>query len=222
MAYKTKILATQFVTHDTKRFLLSRPSAFQWQPGQGVELVIDEAPWDQEDGRPFTPTGQGHDQVLEFIIKRYAEHQGVTDHLHTLAPGSQLLMSKPFGAIGYKGKGVFIAAGAGITPFLGIFRQLAAEDELAGNSLLYANKTPADVICQQELEFYFGEKAIFTCTRGNFSGYGQGHIDKEFLTRHVADFDRYFYVCGPKAFVKDISAALTELGAGSQSLVYDD
>lgn len=222
MEYTTTIVATRFVTHDTKSFVVTRPDGFTWQPGQGVELVIDEAPWGQEDGRPFTPTGQGHDQVLEFIIKRYAEHQGVTDHLHTLAPGSQLLMSKPFGAIGYKGKGVFIAAGAGITPFLGIFRQLAGRNELAGNSLLYANKTPGDVICEQELEFYFGDKAIFTCSRGDFSGYAHGHIDKEFLTRHVSDYDQFFYVCGPKAFVKDINEALTELGAGSQSLVYDD
>lgn len=222
MKYTTTILATRFVTHDTKSFLVTRPDGFTWQPGQGVELVINEAPWDQEDGRPFTPAGLDDDQALEFIIKRYADHQGVTDHLHTLAPGAELLLSKPFGAIGYKGKGVFIAAGAGITPFLGIFRHLAGQNELAGNSLLYSNKTPSDIICEKELQAYLGEKAIFTCTRGDFNGYRRQRIDKEFLKRHVADFNQYFYVCGPKVFVEDVGQALTSLGAASQSLVYDD
>lgn len=222
MAYKTTILATQFVTHDTKRFLLSRPSAFQWQPGQGVELVINESPWDKEDGRPFTPTGAVADQLLEFIIKRYADHQGVTDHLHSLGPGQELRMSEPFGAIQYKGPGVFIAAGAGITPFLGIFRHLAGQGELGGNQLIYSNKSPADIICEKELRFYFADKVLFTCTRGTFAGYLDQRVDEGFLQTHVADSGQYFYVCGPPSFVKDVNKALAGQGVESTSLVYDE
>jgi predicted ferric reductase len=35
-----------------------------------------------------------------------------------------------FGAIEYKGEGVFIAGGAGVTPFIAILRQLQADDKL--------------------------------------------------------------------------------------------
>jgi ferredoxin-NADP reductase len=46
-------------------------------------------------------------------------------------PGDQLIIRDVWGAITYKGKGVFIAGGAGITPFISIFRDLSARNELA-------------------------------------------------------------------------------------------
>jgi len=45
---------TEFVTHDVKRFILNRPENFSFTPGQGVELVIDQGKWREEQGRPFT------------------------------------------------------------------------------------------------------------------------------------------------------------------------
>jgi len=130
MVHRTTILMTQFVTHDVKRFIVKKPETFNFTPGQGVELVVEEDKWREEEGRPFTPTCLVEDEVLEFNIKRYPDHKGVTDKLHTLKPGDSLLMSAPFGTISYKGPGVFIAGGAGVTPFLAIFRQLAVEGSI--------------------------------------------------------------------------------------------
>jgi predicted ferric reductase len=39
-------------------------------------------------------------------------------------------------AIEYKGEGVFIAGGAGVTPFIAIFRKLRADDQIANNKLI--------------------------------------------------------------------------------------
>jgi ferredoxin-NADP reductase len=44
--------------------------------------------------------------------------------------------SMMFGAIEYKGEGVFIAGGAGVTPFIAILRQLQAENKIANNKLI--------------------------------------------------------------------------------------
>jgi ferredoxin-NADP reductase len=220
MSFRAEILFVEFVTHDTKRFILTKPEGLRWQPGQGIELIIDLPEWRDQEGRPFTPTSGDDDLVLEFTIKQYPEHQGVTKKLHSLHPGDAVLLSEPFGAIQYKGPGTFIAAGAGITPFIAIFRELAAQGKLNGCHLLYSNKTVADIICEKELRFYFQERCVLTCTREKSPGGENRRIDQAFLKDKIRNFDQYFYVCGPEEFVKNINGILQGLGA--ERLVYED
>jgi cytochrome-b5 reductase len=214
------LLMSEFVTHDVKRFVVSRPAGFAFEPGQGVELAINRPGWTDET-RPFTPTGLADDRVLEFTIKRYAEHAGMTRELHTLAAGAELLMSEPFGTIRYQGPGVFIAGGAGITPFLAILRERARTDDLGGNTLIFSNKTQSDIICEKELRHYLGERCQLLCTDAASPGYANRRIDQAYLAEQIEDFDRQFYVCGPPGFMKAVNAALGELGADPQSLVFE-
>jgi len=218
--HRVTLLMSEFVTHDVRRFLFSRPDGFEFEPGQGVELAIDHPDW-RDEGRPFTPTSLADDGVIEFTIKRYSEHQGVTRELHGLRPGASLLMSAPFGTISYQGPGVFLAGGAGITPFLAILRQQARDADLEDHSLIFSNKTPADIICEKEMQHYLGNRCILTCTDAPVPGYKQRLIDKDFLAETIDDFDQRFYVCGPPGFMKSVNAALEELGADPQSLVFE-
>jgi ferredoxin-NADP reductase len=222
MQHRTTILMTEFVTHDVKRFILKKPANFSFTPGQGVELVIDQEKWRQEEGRPFTPTSLAGDEVLEFTIKRYPRHNGVTDRLHTLKAGDHLLMSDPFGTIAYKGPGVFIAGGAGITPFLAIFRQLASEDALAGQRLIFSNKTPADIICEKELRHYFGSRCHLICTREKGAGCENSRIDRQYLQKYLSDTQQYVYICGPDKFVESLNAIAGELGFTPESIVLEE
>jgi cytochrome-b5 reductase len=222
MDYTVTLLMTEFVTHDVKRFIVSKPKGFVFTPGQGVELIINQPKWKNEEGRPFTPTSMNHDQLLEFTIKRYADHHGVTDRLHSLKPGNELLISEPFGTIKYKGPGVFVAAGAGLTPFLSIFRDIAASAGLDNHFLLYSNKTSADIICEKELRHYFGERGIFTLTRQKSQGYRQGRIDRRLIEETVDSLAQPFYVCGPDAFVEDMNTTLLDLGVTAELLVFEE
>jgi len=221
MTHSSTVLMTEFVTHDVKRFIITRPRDLDYRPGQGVELFVNEPKWRNEEGRPFTPTSLRDDKVLEFTIKRYAAHKGVTDKLHTLKPGAKLLISEAFGTITYKGPGVFIAAGAGVTPFIAITRQLARRGKLDSNSLVYSNKTPGDVICEKEFRHYFGERCILTCTRGSAAGYENRRITPEFLKEKIQDFSQHFYVCGPDEFVEGVKSFLKVLGASPDSVVFE-
>jgi cytochrome-b5 reductase len=222
MDFNVSILMTEFVTHDVKRFIVSRPEGFVFEPGQGVEIVIKQPDWQDEEGRPFTPTSLPGDRVVEFTIKRYPDHQGVTDKLHTLKPGDELQMSGPFGSINYKGPGVFIAAGAGITPFLAIFRAQAGNGTLPDNQLLFSNKTAQDIICEQELRHYFGEHCCFTLSRQDVPGYQKGRITRELLQEIVKDFSQYFYICGPDEFVEQMNSVLADFGAKPELLVFEE
>ena len=214
------LLMSEFVTHDVKRFVVSRPAGFEFRPGQGVELAVNRPGWTNE-GRPFTPTGLGDDRVLEFTIKCYPEHAGVTRELHSLEAGAGLLLSEPFGTISYQGPGVFIAGGAGITPFLAILRKRARANDLGDNALIFSSKTQADIICEKELRHHLGERCVLLCTQGAAPGCGQRRIDRDFLAEHIEDFDRRFYVCGPPGFMKAVNGALEELGANPQSLIFE-
>lgn len=218
--YVIRLLMSEFLTHDVKRFVVSRPAGFKFHPGQGVELSIN-TPQEKAERRPFTPTSLADDQVLEFTIKGYPDHKGVTQALHGLPPGSELLMTEPFGTIQYQGPGVFIAGGAGITPFLAILRECARRDALADQTLMFSNKTHDDIICEKELRHYFKQRCILTCTQESTQGYEQRRIDKAFLTEKLNNFDQNFYVCGPPGFMKSVNAALKDLGADPQSLVFE-
>jgi cytochrome-b5 reductase len=211
MDHTVELLHTGFVTHDVKRFVVSRPGGLEWEPGQGVELALDRDGW-REEGRPFTPTSLPRDQVLEFTIKAYPEHDGVTTRLHDLVPGDRLLMSDAFGTITWQGPGTFLAGGAGVTPFLAILRD-AGRDELARSSLHFTNKTPADVICEKELRHLLGDRCHLTCTEESGPGYDDRRMDRDYLESEVTELDDPVYLCGPPAFVDELGEALDDLGA---------
>ena len=221
MDYHVTLLMSEFVTHDVKRFIVSRPDDFQFTPGQGVELAIDTPEWRKE-GRPFTPTSLAGDRVIEFTIKAYPQHKGVTQALHTLKSGASLLMSKPFGTIRYRGVGTFIAGGAGITPFIAILRELSATNALAYHQLIFANKTPADVICEKELRANLEDRCHLITTASTAAGYEQRRIDATYLKETVADNKQNFYLCGPPGFMKSVTESLKRFGADPQTLVFEE
>jgi cytochrome-b5 reductase len=218
--YTTTLLMREFITHDVQRFIVERPAGLNFKPGQGVELAINQPDW-KDEGRPFTPTNHQDDKVLEFMIKKYPDHEGVTRELHSLAAGSELLISEPFGTIEYKGPGVFLAGGVGITPFIAILREQARAAGIQGNTLIFSNKTAEDVICEHEFRHYLGEQCILTTTGEETPRYEHRRIDKDFLKEKINDFDQHFYVCGPPGFMKAINQALEELGANPQNLIFE-
>lgn len=221
MAFKTRILMTEFVTHSVKRFVLRKPKGFRFIPGQGALVAINRPGW-KDQPHPFTPTSLNKDLVLEFTIKGYPGRRGLTARLHKLAPGDELLIGQVFGDIRYKGPGVFIAAGAGITPFIAILRRLRRDGKLAGNRLIFSNRKWDDIIYERELRDCLGDRCIFTLTREKRPGYESRRVDKAFLRETIRDFKQHFYVCGPPGFITDVRQSLEELGAQPEKIILDE
>jgi hypothetical protein len=225
---KVKILGIEPVTHDVKRFIIEKPEGFIFTPGQATEVAINIPGWTSKK-RPFTFTSLNSDHHLEFIIKgyplsKYPDHRGVTEQLHKLNTGDELLLGDPWGTIQYKGVGVFIAGGAGITPFIAIFRHLASENKLSGNKLIFSNKTVRDVILEHELKKLFKENnsLILTLTQEEKENYEQGRISKSLLEKYINDFSTNFYLCGPKGMVKSLTDVLKTLKAKTESIIFEE
>lgn len=220
-----KILDISSVTHDVKRFTVEKPKGFIFTPGQATEVSINKPGW-LDKKRPFTFTSLSSDPNLEFIIKGYSlkeypNHTGVTEAIHKLEKGDELIIDEPWGTINYKGKGVFIAGGVGIAPFIAIFRQLVKDGEISGNKLLFSNKTQKDIILEKELKKSFPEKdLVLTLTRKEIGGYEIGRIDEKFLQKHIDNFSQNFYICGSRVMVSDLKEILSNLGASIDSIVF--
>ena len=158
---------------------------------------------------------------MEFTIKIYSDHPGVTNELNTLQPGDELIIRDVWGAIEYKGPGYFIAGGAGITPFIAILRQLKKENRLQGNKLFFSNKTSRDVILEEELHSILEENAVFIITDEKNSHHYNGYINEQFLKENVNDFSKNFYLCGPPKMVEAMQEILSRLGASPDTVVFE-
>ena len=220
MPTSVKILSAQAVTHNVRRYRLEKPEGFHFEPGQATEVSLDLDDW-REEKRPFTFTALAEWPDLEFTIKSYFDHDGVTARLGRLEPGANLLLRDVWGTITYKGPGTFIAGGAGVTPFIAILRRLAKDGKLAGNRLIFSNRREEDIILRDEFEAMQGLDRLFTLTDEKVPGLLNERIDAGFLKRHVKDFSGRFYVCGPDQMVKDLRRTLADLGAQTDSVTFE-
>lgn len=215
-----KVLAANYITHDVKRFVVEKPVGFQYQSGENVMIALNKTGWESQQ-RPFTFTSLNEWPYLEFIIKIYNDHDGVTKELGMTNAGEEFILFDVFGSIHYKGPGVFIAGGAGITPFISIFRDLYMNGEIKGNKLILSNKSAEDIIMPFELNNMLGSNFMNVFTRQGVIGFLDRRIDRRMLIRLVGDFSSHFYVCGPKQFVEEIRGDLISLGASADVIIFD-
>jgi ferredoxin-NADP reductase len=93
---------------------------------------------------------------------------------------------------------------------------------LSGNSLIFSNKTAEDVILQEEFKKILGKNFSSVLTEEKQEGHHSGLIDQDFLGHEINDFSQHFYICGPDKMVEDISKALDNLGAKTDSIVFEE
>lgn len=208
------------VTHDVRRFRFDRPEGFEYEAGQATHIALDRDGWREED-RPFTmaslPETKEH---LDFVIKIYPDHDGVTKELAELEPGARVLATEPAGAITDHGPGTFLAAGAGITPFIPILDTQAREDRIAGSVLVFANKSERDIILRDHWTALPGLRNVFV-TDDTGDDRADGPVDAGMLER-VMPRDRPVYVCGPHGFVDAMKAELDRIGVPEENRVIEN
>lgn len=215
-----KILDILMITHNVKRFRVEKPQGYSFIPGQATEVSIN-VPEFREEKRPFTFTCLNSADFLEFTIKIYPERHGITNELGKLNPGSEIIIRDVWGAISYRGEGVFIAGGAGITPFLSILRDLHQKNKVTGNMLIFANKTRGDIILENELICMLGGAFIGILSDDKSEGYSHGVITQEFLKSTIPERINNYYVCGPPAMMDSVLTQLAHLGISDNSIIME-
>jgi ferredoxin-NADP reductase len=220
MKQQVSIQHIQHVTHDVLQIRTEKPAGLIFEPGQATEVFIDKPGWEAE-GRPFTFTSLPNDEYVEFTIKTYPERQGVTNELLKLKSGDTLLLNDVFGEIAYKGEGIFIAGGAGITPFMSILRELGSRHAIGRNKLVFANKSKADIIYEEELSSLLGSNFINILSGAAIPRYAHGFISEDFLKENVKDLNVFFYVCGPPPMMDIVVKMLKNLGVTEEQIIQE-
>lgn len=213
-----KITSIQHITHDVLQIVTEKPLNFNFNPGQATEVSINKTGWKAEK-RPFTFTSLPKNDFLEFTIKIYPKHKSVTNKLLDLKADEELILHEVFGEIGYAGEGVFIAGGAGVTPFISILRYLQSINELGNNKLIFANNTKADIILEKEFRDMLGKNFINILTHDIIEGYEHGLITDVILRKHITDAGKKVYLCGPPPMMDAVEALLTKMDFPEKSVI---
>ncbi|QFS81675.1 Ferredoxin--NAD(P)(+) reductase (naphthalene dioxygenase ferredoxin-specific) [Roseivivax sp. THAF40] len=222
MSHTLTLKSIEPVTHDTHHLVFDRPEGFEFEPGQAVDLALDRDGW-REEKRPFTFTSLPQDDTLEFVIKSYPDHDGVTEQIGQLKAGDRVIIDDPWGAISDKGAGWFIAGGAGVTPFIAILKKRLKENgTLEGSTLIFSNKTEADIILRDTFESMSGLKCVFTVTDEPDSPLCMGMIGKEMLAEHVSPGEGPCYICGPDPMIDAVADALKEIGVAEEHIITEE
>ncbi|HTB30613.1 MAG TPA: flavodoxin reductase [Bacteroidia bacterium] len=219
--HHVKIKSIGHVTHDVLKIVTEKPENYTFTPGQATEIAMNKTGW-KDEKRPFTFTCLPENDYLEFTIKTYPSRNGVTNQLLQLEKNDVLILHEVFGAINYKGEGVFIAGGAGVTPFISIFRSLQATDKIGNNKLIFANKTRGDIIHEAEFKKMLGSNFINILSDEAVDGYATGFITADFIKKHSDGVNKMFYICGPPPMMDAIEGQLKNLHINKNSIIKEE
>lgn len=219
MAQTVKIKSIAHPTHDVLRIVTEKPAGITYHPGQAIDISINKPGWDEKKN-PFTFTSVPEDDFIEFTIKTYPSHNGTTNQLLSAKVGDELIFHDVFGSIDYRGEGVFIAGGAGITPFLSIFKALEKSHKIGNSKLIFANKTKADMIDEEKLKKLFGDNFTGVLSEEEVQGYEHGYVSTE-LIRKMGEGLEFFYLCGPKPMMKAVEEHFSALGIDDSHIIIE-
>ncbi|MBX2888750.1 MAG: flavodoxin reductase [Ferruginibacter sp.] len=218
MSTTVKVKSVEHLTHDVLRIVAEKPVGISYEPGQAADISINKEGW-KDEIRTFTFVSLKDEDFIEFNIKTYPSHNGVTNELLSLKAGDELNIGDVYGDIRYKGEGIFIAGGAGITPFTAILKRLEKENKIGNNKLIFANKAKRDIMLEERFNKLLGNNFINILSDEKIDGYEHGFISAELIKKHMHKDLQYYYLCGPKPMMDAVEKHLASLGVDASKIV---
>lgn len=221
MSRTLELKRIESVADRVHRLVLPRPEGFDFAPGQATELTLDRDGW-RDEPRPFTMTSLPSAPELEFHIKSYPDHDGVTEQIGTLSAGARVTIDDAWGAIEDRGDGLFLAGGMGITPWLAILRARAAAGTLADSTLIYGVETRGELVAAEEFAAMEGLRLVIAVSEDPGPGEHAGRIDADLIARHLPKGDAPVYLCGPPPMEEAMAGHLETLGVAADRIVREE
>ena len=198
-----------------------------WQghlPGQHVDIRLTSEEGYQAQ-RSYSIASPPEDEFLTLTVE-HGENGEVSPYLvDELRVADQFELRGPIGGhfvwtVAIREPLWLIGAGSGIVPLMAMLRHRARQKVHTPAVLLFSSRSLEDVIYRQELEMMRRDgpdlRVVGTLTRKQPEGWtgNRGRIGKALLAEvgFPPDKTPKIYVCGPTAFVEDVSGFLVELG----------
>lgn len=205
-------------THNVISFRFPRPDALNYKAGQFLFITLKSMGKELRKHFSFSssPTEKTH---IEFTKK-------VTDSefsaaLKTLKKGDWARIDAPYGKFTFEGeheKIGLLGGGIGITPFIGICKFCTDLHLDTKITLLYGNRTEADIAFRKKLEEMEEKnqnlKVVFMLTEAESGWKGAtGLITADMIKKEIPNYkETVFYTCGPPAMVQVMEKLVEQLG----------
>ncbi|MEJ5301293.1 MAG: ferric reductase-like transmembrane domain-containing protein [Thermodesulforhabdaceae bacterium] len=206
-------------THDTNTYTFVRhegPGRFgNWLPGQFAIFRYDTGFLGWSEPHPFTLSSAPDEGKISCTVKAVGSF---TRNLRTVAPGTPFLCEGPYGVFTPNFKKdahlICIAGGVGVTPFLSIIRHIAKKSLPVKVTLIWGNKSKADIIAYEELSqlvkssswltivHVLSEQRITDELLGEVKDDGffweEGFVRGVIFEKYITDLrGTQFFLCGP-------------------------
>ncbi len=225
-----QITAIRSDTHDTKTFRFALPDNATLDMLPGDHLYVHAVTDGKAVKRPYTPSSlPGTLGYFDLTIKRY-EAGVISKYVHERRVGETVQMSGPnvggHWADGMAKKVGLVAGGTGITPMISIIRWILAKQLDVELSLIFANKTEADIIFREEWERDVREHPNFHCyhvLEHPPTGWtlGVGRITADLLRGRLPAPapETVVFLCGPPPMMEALEATLRDLGYPEDAII---
>jgi glycine betaine catabolism B len=220
------------LSRDTYDFVFTPERPFTYRPGQYMEFTFQHPRTDSRGARRyFTLASSPTESEVRLGVKFYEPGSsykralmGVNAQVPIVAAqlGGDFVLPKDPGR-----KLVFIGGGIGVTPFRSMLRYLLDTGQSRSVTLLYAAKTPDDLVYREVFEAARQRLGAQVCY---LVGDGpavrpplyQSQLSAETIARLVPDYrERLFYVSGPHGMVVAAEEALRSLGVPRRNIKKD-
>jgi predicted ferric reductase len=203
---------------------------FQFAPGQFQFLRLHGADVPAEE-HPFSiASSPTRSDQITLTIKESGDFTAGIAHVR---PGDRATIHGPFGRFSHtlhpdEGELVFVAGGVGITPFMSMLRYLSDRREPRSVLLVYASRSPADIIFRDELKVieagdFPALKVIHVLSDAPASWIGEtGRLDADRLARLCGGVEgRAFYLCCPPLMTASLIHGLQQMGVNPRHIHAD-
>jgi len=203
--FELEVTKVKYETHDVFSTYLSRDN-FDYKPGQYVILEIDVEDL-EGNTRPLSIASSPTEGFI--LLSTKIRDTPFKQKLIALKPGDKVKVKGPMGMFTLKEDAkeiVFLGGGIGITPFRDMIKYAADRKLAIKLTLLYSNKTAADIVYKDEWEAFQKQnpnlKVVHTIT-DDASWHGRkGRINEAMIKEFCSDVNTaIFYICGPPGMV---------------------
>jgi NAD(P)H-flavin reductase len=206
-------------TADVKTFMVESPPSYSFHCGQYCMVSFVDKPAFSPAKKPFTFSNITSDSHIELTVKQVGEFTG---QMHKLSKGDKLRISEPKGEAynfdeSIKDDIVFLAGGAGITPFISIMKTAAKKGLSNKFYLFYGNRTSIDIIFKDELELMkkrINLTVVHVLQSPDKDWEGEkGFITKDLVAKFISQPTKsVWYICGPPLMNSAMKQMLYGLG----------
>ena len=220
------VIETKQETPDVKSIKLSFDgNGFDYKPGQYMMMELDVKDSEKGNTRPLSIASSPTEDFLLFSTK--ISQSAFKQKFNSLKVGDKVKLKGPMGIFTLKENAqqiIFLGGGIGITPFRDMIKYAGDKKLPIKLTLLYSNKTPADIVYKEEWGVFEGEnpnlKVVNTIT-DNASGWAgkTGRINEDMIRDFCNDLNNtLFYICGPPGMVDGLSNLLKTMSIPLQNI----